>query len=134
MSTPASVLIVTDDPASGERFRALTERAGFTPVLEPQFEGVTDAVRRIGPRAALLLWRGGRLSALLVGRLMNLWPLPVLAFEDPDDLHGILRARRADAYDVLTTATPDEEVIARLQEAVQEGGLLKAGGKQRIGP
>src|SRR5688572_10514508 len=114
MAAPHHVLIVTDDAKAAERFQALATRAGFTPAVEPQFEGVTDAVRRIGPRAALLLWRGGRLSALLVGRLMNLWPLPVLAFEDAEDLHGILRARRADAYDVLPISSSDDEVIERL--------------------
>ena len=133
MSQPPSVLIVTDDPKAAARFQELTEKAGFTPSLETQFEGVTDAVRRIAPRAALLLWRGGRLSALLVGRLMNLWPLPVLAFEDAEDLHGILRARRADAYDVLAVTAGDEEVIARLKEAVLEGVRLRDGGKPRIG-
>ena len=134
MSGPASVLIVTDDSAIAERFRMLAAKAGYAPVVEGQFEGVTDAVRRIQPRAALLLWRGGRLSALIVGRLMNLWPLPVLAFEDAEDLHGILRARRADAYDVLAATAPDEEVIERLKEAVQEGERLRAGGRPRVGP
>ena len=86
-------MVVSDEAAACERLRALTARAGFEPVIEAQFEGVTDAVRRNEPKASLLFWRGGRLSALLVGRLMNLWPLPVLAFEDPQDLHGILRAR-----------------------------------------
>ncbi|HEY3226873.1 MAG TPA: serine/threonine-protein kinase [Planctomycetota bacterium] len=134
MATPLTVLIVSDEAAACERLRALTDRAGFQPVIEAQFEGVTDAVRRNEPKAALLFWRGGRLSALLVGRLMNLWPLPVLAFEDPQDLHGILRARRADAYDVLSTDAGDDEILARLQEAVREGERLRGGGRPRLGP
>ena len=134
MADPAKVLIVTDDPKAGERLRSLAAGGGFTPVLEGQFEGVTDAVRRIEPRAALLYWRGGRLGALLVGRLMNLWPLPVLALEDPEDLHGILRARRADAYDVLPGTVPDADLLRHLKEAVREGERLRAGGRPRLGP
>jgi serine/threonine-protein kinase len=133
MAAPAKVLIVSDDAAGSERLRGLAARGGFSPFIEGQFEGVTDAVRRIEPRAAVLYWRGGRLGALLVGRLMNLWPLPVLAIEDPDDLHGILRARRADAYDVLPATIPDEELLRHLEEAVREGQRLRTGGKTRLG-
>ncbi|MBI4565162.1 MAG: serine/threonine protein kinase [Planctomycetes bacterium] len=133
MAEAPRVLIVTDVPPACERLSGIVTALGFIPIVETRFEHVKDALRLNDPRTALLQWRTGNLAALLIGRLMTSWSLPVLCLENADDPRAMLRARRTDAYDVLREDIPDADLRKALQEAVQEGERLRSGGRPRLG-
>ncbi len=131
---PPRVLVYTDVPAAAERLLGVAELAGLPAGVETRAEKTSDALRDHDPRAALLWWRGGNLSALLVGRLMNFWPLPVVAVEPPEDGKALMRALRADAWDVAWESQSDAELADVLKRAAAEGERLRAGGRARLGP